>query len=232
MSKILRALSLNGLRLVIVIAVFAFGVATLRTRQVSGQTQTQPPCPCPTPTPTPSPMSAIPETKPAAAPDEEAAKKAFLAAYTVLLHPRCVNCHSAGNVPTQGDEGIAHKGEKLQRGPDGRGVAPFKCMLCHKTANKDTGPILAPGVPDWRMPGETFPMVFAKRTPAQLCLQLKDLTQTGGRAPAMLVEHVKKDALVQWGWNPGLKRAKPPLIYEDFVKQMEDWVNNGAACPQ
>ena len=230
MPKILRALSLNGLRLVIVLAVFAFGVANLRTRQVSGQTPT--PCPCPTPSPTPSPISAMPETKPSATPDEEVAKKAFLAAYTVLLHPRCVNCHSAGNVPTQGDESTAHKGEKLQRGPDGRGVAPFKCTLCHKAANKDTGPILAPGVPDWRMPSQAMPMVFAKRTAAELCVQLKDLTQTGGRTPAMIVEHVKKDALVTWGWNPGLKRTKPPLSHEDFVKQMEGWANNGAACPQ
>ncbi|HEX9129149.1 MAG TPA: hypothetical protein VF850_08315 [Gemmatimonadaceae bacterium] len=30
------------------------------------------------------------------------AREAFRAAYTVLMHPRCMNCHPAGQAPLQG----------------------------------------------------------------------------------------------------------------------------------
>ncbi len=251
----------HALRLALVFSVLAFGVASFHSHPVRGQAENPvaatlaPSLTKATPSPVkamPSPIKATPSVTPAvsssikatptptptpaampvASPDAAVAQKAFLAAATVLLHPRCANCHAAGNVPTQGDLGVVHKGTKTERGPEGRGVAPFKCALCHKAVNRDTGPILAPGAPDWRMPSQALPMVFAKRTPAELCRQLKDSAQNGGRTPALIVEHIKKEALVLWGWEPGLKRTKPPLTHEEFVKQMEDWVNNGAACPQ
>lgn len=225
MSKLLPFSISQGGRVIIVLAMFIFGVVAVVRRPYPASGQTQKPD---TVTASPTPQ-AVNANRP---PDEEAARKAFLAASAVLLHPRCVNCHAAGNVPLQGDDSIIHKGEKLQRGPEGKGVAPFKCTLCHKDANKDTGPILAPGAPGWRMPTQALPMVFANRTPAELCLQLKDLQQNGGRAPEKIVEHVKQEALVLWSWNPGLKRTKPPLSHEEFTKQMETWAANGGACPQ
>ena len=60
--------------------------------------------------------------KPAAVTDaarEAGAAAAFEAMVPVLRHPRCVNCHSAGDFPRQGDDGHQHT-MQLRRGPDGR----------------------------------------------------------------------------------------------------------------
>jgi Molybdopterin-binding domain of aldehyde dehydrogenase len=40
----------------------------------------------------------------------------FEAAYTVLMHPRCVNCHPAGNSPLRGEDSQPHAGLRLRRG--------------------------------------------------------------------------------------------------------------------
>ena len=40
----------------------------------------------------------------------------------VLTHPRCVNCHPAGDRPRQGDEGRLHQ-PPVERGADGHGLA-------------------------------------------------------------------------------------------------------------
>src|SRR5882724_4978702 len=39
----------------------------------------------------------------------------------VLTHPRCVNCHPAGDRPHQTDEGRLHQ-PPVERGADGRGL--------------------------------------------------------------------------------------------------------------
>jgi hypothetical protein len=52
--------------------------------------------------------------------DEAASKAAFLEAYKVLMHPRCMNCHPTGDVPLQGDDSHLHA-QNVKRGPDGKG---------------------------------------------------------------------------------------------------------------
>jgi hypothetical protein len=64
-------------------------------------------------------------------------------------------------------------------------------------------------------------MVFVGRTAAELCRQLKDRKQTGGRSLSQLLEHVSFDDLVGWGWDPGDGRALPPLSRADTVAQMK-----------
>jgi hypothetical protein len=75
-------------------------------------------------------------------------------------------------------------------------------------------------------------MVFVGRTPAELCRQLKDPQQTGGRSLAQLFEHVSFDDLVGWAWNPGTGRIPPALSRANTVAQMKIWIDGGAACPQ
>ena len=41
--------------------------------------------------------------------------------YTVLTHPRCINCHTAKSYPQQGDDRHRHFANVV-RGPDGKGV--------------------------------------------------------------------------------------------------------------
>src|SRR6266496_6082542 len=46
----------------------------------------------------------------------------------VLTHPRCVNCHPAGDQPHQGELGRLHQ-PPVQRGIDGHGTAAMRCSI-------------------------------------------------------------------------------------------------------
>jgi hypothetical protein len=75
-------------------------------------------------------------------------------------------------------------------------------------------------------------MVFEKKTPGELCQQLKDPAQNGNRTPQEVVEHVQTASLVLWGWNPGEGRTPVSMPHDVFVKNMTDWAEKGAACPE
>ena len=83
------------------------------------------------------------------------------------------------------------------------------------------------------MPPTDQKMVFQGLTAGQLCRQLKDPKKNGGRkTPKEAIHHLEADPLVTWAWAPGNGRTLPPMSYEDFMKNMNDWVNNGGACPE
>ncbi len=167
---------------------------------------------------------------PAANSDASASAKAFLEVHKVFTSPRCQNCHPAGDAPLQGDDSHVHL-QNVKRGKDGHGVTAMRCETCHQTTNL-AGDHMPPGNPKWGLPSPEHKMVFVGRTPAELCRQLKDPKQTGGRSLQQLVEHVADDELVAWGWNPGDGRALPPLNRQGTVAQMKIWIDGGAACPQ
>ena len=75
-------------------------------------------------------------------------------------------------------------------------------------------------------------MVFVGRTPAELCRQLKDPKQNGGRSLQQIFEHVAEDDLVGWGWSPGDGRTLPPLTRSETSAQLKIWIDGGAVCPQ
>jgi cytochrome c5 len=160
--------------------------------------------------------------------DDAGAKKAFAEAAEVLFHPRCQNCHPAGEAPTVGNDRRPHL-FNVKRGPEGKGIAPLNCTLCHRETNPPSGP---PGVPNWHMPPENMPMIFQGRTPGELCRQLKDPNMNGGKAGDQIVEHISKDPLVLWAWNPGEGRTIPKMSHKDFSAKMHEWVKKGAACPE
>jgi hypothetical protein len=173
--------------------------------------------------------------------DDAGAKAAFLEAYKVFAHPRCVNCHPVGDSPLRGDSSEPHS--YLRRGLDGSGVFAARCTNCHQTSNQP-GEHSPPGAPQaakevekqneprWHMPPAATPMVFEKRTPTQLCRQLLDIKRNGNLTPGQLVDHVSHDPFVLWGWNPGEGRSKPPLSHEEFVRNVKVWVDKGCACPK
>ena len=163
-------------------------------------------------------------------PDAAASRAAFLQIYKVFTSPRCQNCHPAGDSPLQGDDSHVHL-QNVKRGKDGHGVYGMRCDTCHQSANLP-GANMPPGNPKWSLPAAEHKMVFVGRTAAELCRQLKDPKQTGGRSLAQLLEHVSSDDLVGWGWDPGTGRALPPLSRADTVAQMKIWIDGGAACPQ
>jgi len=163
-------------------------------------------------------------------PDAAASAKAFLEIHKVFTSPRCQNCHPAGDAPLQGDDSHVHL-QNVKRGKDGHGVSAMRCETCHQTTNL-AGDHMPPGNPKWSLPSPEHKMVFVGRTPAELCRQLKDPKQTGGRSLQQLLEHVADDELVAWGWNPGDGRALPPLSRPETVAQMKTWIDGGAACPE
>jgi len=89
-----------------------------------------------------------------------------------------------------------------------------------------------PGAQQWHMPTRDMPMVFQKRTPRQLCEQLKNPAQNGGRNLEEVLEHVREAPLVLWGWKPGNRRTPAPGSHDEFVRVMTEWVKGGAACPE
>lgn len=161
--------------------------------------------------------------------DDAGARAAFLKAYPVFMHPRCLNCHPAGEAPLQGDDSRPHL-QNVKRGPDGRGKYALKCANCHQQTNLE-GENMPPGNPRWHMPPPGMPMVFEGKSPGELCRQLKDPKQNGGLTLEQLLHHVSHDKLVLWGWDPGNGRSKPSS-HAEFVENLRTWVKKGAACPE
>jgi len=161
--------------------------------------------------------------------DPVGSARAFLAASQVFFHPRCVNCHPAGDAPLQGDESRRHA-MQVKRGPEGMGKSAMQCSNCHQATNL-AGAHMPPGGPGWQLPPEDMPMVFEGRTPRELCLQLKDPAQNGNRTPEEVVEHVRTAPLVLWGWSPGQGRTPVAMPHDVFIKNMTEWLAKGAACP-
>ena len=155
---------------------------------------------------------------------------AFLRAYPVFMHPRCMNCHPAGDAPLQGDASLVHA-QNVQRGRDGRGLYALKCSACHQEANVD-GLHMPPGNPNWHLPPADMPMVFQGRSPRELAEQLKDPKRNGGKTLPEILHHVEHDGLVTGCWNPGDGRTKPPMSHADFAKAFRDWVESGAEVPE
>src|SRR6266567_6710295 len=67
----------------------------------------------------------------ASIPDPAARSAAiFIELGKVLTHPRCVNCHPAGDYPRQGEQGRPHQ-PPVGRGADGHGLPAMRCSICH-----------------------------------------------------------------------------------------------------
>ncbi|HTL10059.1 MAG TPA: hypothetical protein VL307_17415 [Chitinophagaceae bacterium] len=161
--------------------------------------------------------------------DSIGSQKAFLAAYKVLMSPRCMNCHPKGDVPLQGDDSHLHT-QGVQRGVDGKGVYALKCANCHQPSNLP-GLHMPPGNPNWHLPPANMKMVFEGKTPRELAAQLKDVKRNGNKTLAQLIDHVSHDELVLAGWNPGEGRTLPPLSHEEFAKNFKAWIDKGAYLP-
>ena len=164
-----------------------------------------------------------------AAKDSTGSKKAFLAAYRVLMHPRCMNCHPSGEAPLQGDDSHAHT-MNVQRGHDGKGMYALKCSNCHQPQNSP-GLHMPPGNPNWHLPPADMKMVFQGKSPRELAAQLLDPDRNGHKTKAQLIEHVTSDSLVKGGWNPGEGRTLPPLSHKEFARQFKMWIDKGAYLP-
>jgi len=74
-------------------------------------------------------------------------------------------------------------------------------------------------------------MIFENKTAGEICRQIKDPAQNGGKKTLEeIIEHIHTP-LVAWGWDPGSGRTPAPGTYQGFVEKMTEWANKGGACP-
>jgi hypothetical protein len=150
----------------------------------------------------------------------------FQEASKVLTHPRCLNCHPAGDRPQQGEEGRPHM-PLVVRGIDNFGAIGMRCTTCHGPKNFDAGGV--PGHPEWHL--APIEMAWVGKSLGEICEQIKDPERNGGKSIAELVHHMAEDSLVGWGWNPGAGREPAPGTQKEFGELFKAWADTGAACP-
>jgi hypothetical protein len=148
----------------------------------------------------------------------------------LLTHPRCMNCHPAGDHPLQGADQHEHM-PPVWRSDTGH--LATNCFGCHTEKNMTLHEAASyksiPGHPRWGV--APLSMAWERKTLGEICRQLKDVNLNGGRDLALLQEHVAKDDLVACGWNPGEGREPAPGNQKTAGQLVQAWIDNGAECP-
>jgi hypothetical protein len=150
----------------------------------------------------------------------------FTEAGKVIQHPRCVNCHPAGDRPQQGDDGHPHQ-PLVVRGAGGFGAVGMQCPTCHQRANFDPGGV--PGNAKWHL--APIEMAWAGKSLGAICTQIKDPDRNGGMTLEEIVAHMSGDTLVGWAWDPGADRTPAPGTQQQFGALIKAWAETGANCP-
>jgi hypothetical protein len=149
----------------------------------------------------------------------------------VLTSPRCMNCHPAGDHPSQGDDRHDHM-PPVWRAETGH--FEVACSGCHTSSNftlhEPATYQSIPGHPRWGF--APLSMAWQGKSLGEICRQLKDVQLNGGRDLAALQEHIAKDDLVGWAWNPGEGRKPAPGSQEATGKLVQAWIDSGAECPR
>jgi hypothetical protein len=157
--------------------------------------------------------------------------------YSVLISPRCINCHTAADHPQQGDDRHRHS-DGVARGPEGRGVPGLECTTCHGESNDpDTG---VPGARDWHLAPLSMRWQDESDRPlssAAVCSGVTDRSRNHDLDGPGLQKHFEVEPLALWGWDPGRRpdgthRALPPLPRPEFIEAVRRWVAAGTPCPK
>ncbi|HEX6648674.1 MAG TPA: hypothetical protein VF075_04025 [Pyrinomonadaceae bacterium] len=156
--------------------------------------------------------------------------------YSVLTHPRCINCHTATNYPQQGDDRHRHVANVV-RGPEGKGVPGLSCAGCHQETNADSTGV--PGGHNWHLAPLSMQWQDMNDRPlssAGVCRAVTDRSKNNNLDGPGLLKHHEEEPLVKWAWNPGRRpdgtmRTLPPMTHEEFVAATRRWVEAGTPCP-
>ena len=156
--------------------------------------------------------------------------------YSVLTHPRCINCHTATNYPQQGDERRRHITNVI-RGPEGKGVPGLNCASCHQETNADSTGV--PGGHDWHLAPLSMKWQDQNDNPLSsgaICRAVTDRSKNHNLDGPGLLKHHEEEPLVLWAGNPGRRpdgttRTLPPLTHGEFVAATRRWVEAGTPCP-
>jgi hypothetical protein len=177
-----------------------------------------------------------PPSSPAATQTRDDGMAAWREVYSVLTHPRCLNCHTAGDYPQQGDTRERHL-INVVRGPKGEGVPGLNCNSCHQQANDEATGV--PGSAGWHLAPASMAWQDVEDrvlSSAQVCRTLTDRSKNHNMDGPALLKHHAEDALVGWAWQPGVDlagkpRTTPPLTRAQFVEATRQWVGAGTPCP-
>jgi hypothetical protein len=185
---------------------------------------------------TPESKAAQEATPRSSARSQTAGLSAWAQVYSVLTHPRCINCHTATNYPQQGDDRRRHFANVV-RGSKGEGVPGLNCATCHQEANADSTGV--PGSHIWHL--APLSMAWQDRndqplSSAQVCRVLTDRSKNHDMDGPALLKHHAEDTLVGWAWEPGrdirgAQRTLPPLSRAEFAEATRRWVDAGMPCP-
>lgn len=163
--------------------------------------------------------------------ETERSRALFTEAAKVITDPRCMNCHPATRMPTQGDDMHPHV-PFMDATESGIGAAGLACSTCHRESNTTiVGSKLGsiPGNGHWMLAPAS--MAWQGLDLKGICTQLKDLERNGNRDLAAIHKHMMQDPLVGWAWNPGPGRRPAPGTQEQFGALIAAWIDTGAACP-
>src|SRR5688500_9615245 len=157
--------------------------------------------------------------------------------YSVLISPRCINCHTATNYPQQGDDRRRHFANVVRGGPEGKGVPALTCNGCHQEVNADSTGV--PGSPNWHLAPLSMRWQDTNDRPLSspaVCRAVTDRSRNHNMDGRALLRHNAEDKLVLWGWNPGRRpdgtmRTLPPLTHAEFADATRIWVEAGTPCP-
>src|SRR3989442_895313 len=173
----------------------------------------------------------------AGASTREAGLAAWQQVYSVLTHPRCINCHTATNYPQQGDDRHRHL-FNVVRGPGGKGVPGLNCATCHQGANADSTGV--PGAHNWHLAPLSMKWQDLNDkilSSAEICRSLTDRSKNHNLDGLGLLKHHEEEPLVLWAFQPGhsrdgTARTSLPLTHDEFVAATRTWVEAGTPCPQ
>ena len=158
---------------------------------------------------------------------------AFATVASVLMSPRCQNCHTLTEFPRQGDVTAIRIFSMCGAEARTAGAPGLPCSTCHGQSNNAASGV--PGAAEtWRL--APVSMGWEGLSATELCRHLKDPLHNGHRDGTEIIDHLKSP-LVMWSWSPDTDprkrpRSVPPIAYADFISAAETWVKTGAACPQ
>ncbi len=158
--------------------------------------------------------------------EPDAKESPFSPIASVLRDPRCMNCHPVDDRPRQGDDRHIHQ-MNVVRGADNFGFTNMRCNACHRDSNNPHS--IVPGAPNWHL--APLSMGWQGLDDAALCSALLDTNKNGGKSLGEIVEHLRADPLVLWGWAPGKDRKPVAMPHGEFMKHVEAWQQAGAPCP-
>lgn len=160
------------------------------------------------------------------------AEEAFEKVMSVVTHKRCMNCHPSGDYPKQGEDSHLHN-FGVQRGPADHGTAALQCSACHQEANNDFSGV--PGAPHWGLAPRS--MGWQGLAKYEIARAMLDRQKNGNRSKAEIEQHLTRDQLVLWAFEPGVNnegvaREKPPISKEEWIEAVKTWTAAGAPVPQ